>query len=241
PEKEKAGLLKDMKKLMEKVDDKKPKEDISSIANKVNNKLIELTGLETAPKIWPTLANGKRLFAQNCAMCHGKNGHGDGPSGKALDPPPSDFHDAELMENFSPYQAYNSIRLGVPGTAMQSYSSELNEVELWDLAFYVKSLRFQDRQKDSLLLQKAFNEIEPKIDLAAVANLTDKELLDTIKSVSPDHAFDKLIALRRIAPTVKDAGNSLPTAREGLQSALESYANGKKKLARTQAISAYLE
>ena len=30
-------------------------------------------------------------YAQSCAACHGDKGHGDGPAGKYLKPPPPDF------------------------------------------------------------------------------------------------------------------------------------------------------
>jgi mono/diheme cytochrome c family protein len=30
-------------------------------------------------------------YAQSCAACHGNKGQGDGPAGKYLKPPPSDF------------------------------------------------------------------------------------------------------------------------------------------------------
>lgn len=30
-------------------------------------------------------------YAQSCAACHGSKGQGDGPAGKYLKPPPSDF------------------------------------------------------------------------------------------------------------------------------------------------------
>lgn len=237
----KANLLGQMEELLKRVNEKQPDDKISKIATEVNDRIIKLTGLETAPKIWPTISNGKQLYQQNCAVCHGTTGKGDGPGSVGLDPTPSNFHDEDLAENFSPYQAYNSIRLGVPGTAMQPFSSHFNELELWDLAFYVKSIYYQKGQEDSLELQQAFNDILPEIGLSNVANLTDKELLDSIKAVSNDRAELKLKALRTMIPTGKDAGNSLPTAREGLQEALKSYTEGNKKMARTHAISAYLE
>lgn len=31
------------------------------------------------------------IYSQNCAACHGDKGHGDGPAGKYLKPPPADF------------------------------------------------------------------------------------------------------------------------------------------------------
>lgn len=39
-------------------------------------------------------AAARELFTSRCANCHGPQGRGDGPSGRALDPRPRDFHDA---------------------------------------------------------------------------------------------------------------------------------------------------
>ena len=36
-------------------------------------------------------AAGKPIYEANCASCHGTSGKGDGPVGKALNPPPRDF------------------------------------------------------------------------------------------------------------------------------------------------------
>jgi mono/diheme cytochrome c family protein len=41
-------------------------------------------------------AAGKTIFTTNCASCHGESGKGDGPVGKALQPPPRDFTKAEF-------------------------------------------------------------------------------------------------------------------------------------------------
>lgn len=44
-------------------------------------------------------ANGKTLFDQNCASCHGTGGKGDGPTGAALaaqGTPPRDFTKADF-------------------------------------------------------------------------------------------------------------------------------------------------
>src|SRR5699024_1815364 len=110
----------------------------------------------------------KALYAQNCALCHGQNGKGDGPAGRSLDPIPSNFHDIDLMLNVSPYQAYSSIRLGVPGTAMVSFSGQFSDEEMWDLAFYIKSLRFRKTVNDTTQLRKIFTTNKAKIGLAEV-------------------------------------------------------------------------
>ncbi len=36
-------------------------------------------------------AGAQDLYSDNCAGCHGPSGKGDGPAGKMLQPPPSDF------------------------------------------------------------------------------------------------------------------------------------------------------
>lgn len=240
PDSQKEQLLLDMQELIKIVNAKNPEAEISKLANDINKKIIALTGIQTAPKIWPSLSQGNSLYAQNCASCHGATGKGDGPAGIHLSPTPSNFHDADLMANFSAYQAYNSIRFGVSGTAMTSYSN-LNETELWDLAFYIKSLRDQDHLTDSLNLRAAFEDIMPKVGLQNVAGLADKDLLDTIRQLSKGDAELKLRALRLLEPTGEQAGNSLLAAEEGLQQALENYKSGNHKMARTRAISAYLE
>lgn len=238
--KQKEELLSQVQLLRKYIDEKKSAEEISQLATAINDEIVKTSGIQTAPKVWPDFENGRKLYEANCALCHGKKGDGQGPNAASLDPPPSDFHDGELMDNFSPYQAYNSIRLGVPGTSMESYSSTMNEVELWDLAFYIKSFRFQDDQSDSLALMMAFNDIFPHIELEDVATMTDNQLRSILKTKS-DHPESSLTALRTLEPSDKDARNSLPTAIEGLNEALKSYNDGDKSMARTKAISAYLE
>lgn len=38
--------------------------------------------------------DGRRLFVQYCATCHGETGAGDGQNAYILDPPPPDFHES---------------------------------------------------------------------------------------------------------------------------------------------------
>lgn len=236
---EKAEMLERMQHLRKLIDEKAPAEEINTYANSITTQIIKITGIVTAPKVWPSLANGRDLYDLTCATCHGEKGHGDGPGGEGLEPPPSDFHDGDLMNNFSPYQAYNSIKLGIPGTAMVAYT-QYSEQELWDLAFYVESLQFQEEIDDSLMLKEAFAQAYELMDIAAVANFTNNQLIDSLNKIS-DNGNLKMMALRLIEPDAADRASSLVVAEEGLLAALESYTDGNRKLARTQAINAYLE
>lgn len=238
-QKDKEKVISQIDNLRQLIDKKGTGDRISELAGQINSTIISATNIITAPKVWPTIENGASLFAQNCALCHGKTGRGDGLAGQGLEPSPSNFHEIALMENFSPYQAYNSIRLGVPGTAMQAYS-ELNEVEIWDLAFYVKSLRFKDASIDSLKLRNEFVKITDKVDLKTIATYTDNELRDTLSHYS-DHPDLAVRAVRLLEPLSTEKLNSLPIAKKGLEAALDSYKEGDVSLAKTQAINAYLE
>jgi cytochrome c5 len=50
----------------------------------------EYAGL-TNPLGADAAAEGAEVFRTNCEMCHGPQGHGDGPAGQALDPRPRDL------------------------------------------------------------------------------------------------------------------------------------------------------
>ncbi len=41
---------------------------------------------QTEPEV-----SGRALFAENCAVCHGDGGRGDGPAAAGLTPPPTDL------------------------------------------------------------------------------------------------------------------------------------------------------
>ena len=94
---------------------------VAAAAGKLRWALIGAYGIEVAPRRVPDLAQGPALYRQHCAACHGAEGRGDGRAGKALEPPPSDFHDAARMAQRSAYGLYNTITLGVAGTAMAPF------------------------------------------------------------------------------------------------------------------------
>lgn len=83
-----------------------------------------------------SVARGQILFAQNCAMCHGDTGRGDGPAGINLNPRPADF----LVH--VPYHGDQSlfgwITTGVQGTGMPAFGDQLTENQRWDLVNFLR-------------------------------------------------------------------------------------------------------
>lgn len=83
---------------------------------------------------------GKPIFQSKCVSCHGPEGKGDGPVGKALKPPAGNFSSAESKKK-SPEELQKIIENGVPKTSMVAWKKQLNETEIQDVLAYVLTLR----------------------------------------------------------------------------------------------------
>lgn len=115
-------------------------EEVSPACASLIEEIVGLAGLSRSPRMAPDLASGERLFAAHCAACHGVGGGADVAGLEAMDPPPTNFLDPEVMEGLSPYRAFNTIRFGIPGTAMPPFPG-LGEEDRWALAFFLPTLR----------------------------------------------------------------------------------------------------
>ena len=111
-----------------------------------------------------SIANGRGLYAQNCAACHGENGAGDGvfsddlaAAGEAsiqfmngdMDmamQTPANFTDPKRMLGASPALLEGKILRGGMGTGMPMWGSIFTEAQIQDLIAYLYSFQF-DYQK----------------------------------------------------------------------------------------------
>ena len=108
-----------------------------------------------------SLANGKQLYAQNCAACHGENGAGDGvfaddlaaagessmqtmsgAEGMTMQTP-IDFTDPKQMLGASPALFQGKILRGGMGTGMPMWGVIFTEEQIWDLIAYIYSFQFE--------------------------------------------------------------------------------------------------
>jgi mono/diheme cytochrome c family protein len=86
------------------------------------------------------LATGRELFGRECASCHGPEGKGDGPAGKALNPRPRDFTSKDAWINTYHLDGiYKTLDLGIPGSGMGSFN-DLSKKDRMALAHLVQSL-----------------------------------------------------------------------------------------------------
>jgi mono/diheme cytochrome c family protein len=85
------------------------------------------------------LAQAKKLYDQNCVMCHGPKGDGKGQLGVALKPPPNDFTKPLGKWPYSKgdqKKVFDAITNGVPNTPMVKWS-QLPEKDRWGLVYLV--------------------------------------------------------------------------------------------------------
>ena len=87
----------------------------------------------------PNTALGARLYAKQCASCHGPTGKGDG-----LDRPKDsrgrpiavrDLTIGEFRGGNDPVEVFKRMRCGIPGTPMPA-QAQLSDEQIWQLTYY---------------------------------------------------------------------------------------------------------
>lgn len=232
-----ASMQSDILLLADLINNKASQNKVSSVASSLKHAAITHYALEIAPKRWPKIENGKQLFAVQCQSCHGAKGLGNGQLATGLEPKPTNFHNPDKANGLSPFQAYNTIRLGVEGTSMRSFN-ELSDDEVWDLAFYVLSLPHADANVNMEIAKENIKEE------ATLEMLASKNNIELMASLNLPATMPSLISALRLSPK-HFAGtqeiNYLAKAKNWINESNAAYANGNKKEARTLALTAYLE
>lgn len=215
--------------LYEKIKNKANAEEVTKLARQLQAKAISLAKLAIAPQDYPLISEGQKIFAQNCASCHGNSGLGDGPAGQALDPKPANFHESTRQLASSPFQYFNTIRLGVPGTGMPPFAA-LSDKEIWSLAFFVKSLGYQKPEG-----VHSFD-----LPLNQVSGQKDEEILKSL-SGSDSEKNQTLAVIRTFEPTPKEESQFLAIARTHLDQSYNHFNNGEFELATSESVKSYLQ
>lgn len=220
------ALASDLLLLQEQILNKADGPSIKVLASKISKSLLDEGVLSNIPSTYPKISNGKLLYAAHCARCHGAVGAGDGPSAVDLNPMP-----ANLMESdhLFPFHVYNTILLGIEGTAMLPVS-QLTEEETWDLAFYVMTLAYSDNQVNADLYESS-SEV---VDLNLLSNSTNQSLV----ALFDVNGEAKVKALRFHESNLSQ-DESLTFTLGMLQESINLYKAGKMDEANQKALDAY--
>ena len=233
----KKNISQQLSFLLTSIKQKSSKDLIATNARQIKKEILLLHLIDIFPEQYPDITAGRKLFQTSCQSCHGKNGEGDGPLSASFTPRPANLQDDSLMEHISPLQVFNTARLGVQGTGMPAFDG-LSDKQLWQIAFYIKSLRFEKKysgKKDTL--EKIFKQIQTVISLSDVAHLSDKELENKL----PGKNKEQIIAAIRLHHPTKNENNLLNIAKNYLDDALSLYKNNNSSDAEEKALYAYLD
>ena len=90
---------------------------------------------------------GRKLFLENCVVCHGRQGRGDGEGAEGLvddwENPirPGDLTMPYIKSGKSVRDIHRVLLTGMAGTPMPSFEGALTNGQLWDVTAYVLYLR----------------------------------------------------------------------------------------------------
>lgn len=222
-----SALLPDAQALAEAIDQRQAPARISELTRALREQIMAGLDLALVPRQVPDLAAAASLYQQQCAACHGITGGGDGPAvSAAMEPAPTNFLDPQRARERSLFGLFNTITLGVDGTAMGAYP-QLSDHQRWSLAFYVGGLYGVPEVlggSDALSPEQAVT-LAPA-ELAALREDGEQAALQARHDPGP------LFATRSAA---------LEKARQGLAVSLQHYRAGRQNQAREAAVIAYLE
>ncbi len=85
------------------------------------------------------IAYGQKLYATNCAMCHGAEGKGDGPAGQGLNPRPRNLVEGKWTQGGGVINHYKVLTNGIPGTSMASYA-HFKPADRWAMVHFIESI-----------------------------------------------------------------------------------------------------
>jgi mono/diheme cytochrome c family protein len=101
-----------------------------------------IQGTVTSPEypiVPPDPANGKVLYDQECAQCHGDKGLGDGPQAEQLSVPVAALGLSDFARQFTPAEWYNVVTHGNMERFMPAFPN-LTDRQRWDVVAYAINL-----------------------------------------------------------------------------------------------------
>ena len=94
------------------------------------------------PRTPATVEHGAKVYAENCASCHGDTGLGDGPAARGLNPKPANLAMLSRMpmSRWDPFMYWTVSEGGSPfGSAMPSFKNTLSDKDRWAVIAYIQA------------------------------------------------------------------------------------------------------
>lgn len=85
-----------------------------------------------------SVAEGKRLFATQCALCHGKGGDGKGDLVEPMKLNVKDYHDPAALKELTDGALFHVLKKGCG--QMPGEEGRLKDTQMWNLVNFIRSL-----------------------------------------------------------------------------------------------------
>jgi len=89
-------------------------------------------------------ADAKRLFSQDCSMCHGDNGNGQTDLAKGMGLKLGDWTDPKTLASVSDQELFNAIRNGKDKMPPEAEGRAKND-QVWNLIIYIRKFSSPDQ------------------------------------------------------------------------------------------------
>ena len=114
------------------------------LATQVKHLLIHQSSREGIPpaptNVQARVEEGGKLYATDCSMCHGSDGHTPTDFGRWMYPRASDLT-SSLVQNYSDRELFWIVKNGIRLSGMPAFGRVESDEHIWDLVRYVRTLR----------------------------------------------------------------------------------------------------
>ena len=114
----------------------------TALANAAKDVVIPIQAENTKnplPDSQEVLNQGRELFLQSCAICHGSDGRGETYIGRNMYPPAMDMNSPHV-QHWNDAELFWIIQNGVRLTGMPSWESSISATDTWKLVRFVHGL-----------------------------------------------------------------------------------------------------
>lgn len=236
----KAALVQQAANLRILIADKSPSTKVADQARKLAAHLLAVYPVPMSPTKTPDLQIGAKLYAAQCASCHGIKGGGDGPLAASLNPPPIALSDHERAQERSVFALQQIVSHGVAGTSMPAFG-QLSDDDRWAIVYFASTLSYIDKDREVgaklWASDKTLHDAVPNLSVLTQATETSLSKQITLEKSRP------LLAFLRSQPELVNASStdSLALAKNKLAESIKTLEQGDASGASRLALSAYLD
>jgi len=121
---------------------------------KIKKKIPEEYRIMNRTPVTPTgesLETGRKLFLQNCAVCHGDKGDGNGPAAGGMATKPANFLNLEHSSMYGPGEKFWIVENGLGEMGMPGFGNQLSAYDRWSLVNFIFHLQEKQRTETESL------------------------------------------------------------------------------------------